>query len=459
MNIKRKLTSGKKTKMVSRRKKSIILSTFFILSVACNLFFIFHMEKTNNHGTTNKLYANAASTEDVTLNDEINEIIENETNNDSIINDSVDSLHEETIQTYTSVEARAATQVSVDYVKSKIVIKSTTGSTKFYISKDKQKSWELLNSNVSQNSIELELAAYMKTSDVVLYFKGDKDLTPVELKIPKEEANLKVTYKVANSRGMLVFENPKGGALEYRTSATGYWMDHNSNVFYTDAYDDTGMTLQFRTKATANKRAGKIINAKIPKRPTAPSVKVDFKKMMITGLKKGVTEYRIGSNTKWETFNPKDSKTQGLSLYDILSNGTVSNTTLLNANSIEFRNIADGKKVSSAVRMLDFNQQAPAPNMNSFLNGSTLTIPDASKDKPYEYLVLQSTELLNMDVRTAKWMKVTSPKSILIKKTGNTITVPTNVVFVRLAAVTDKQTSKLTPPSLYSQKVIEKLTN
>lgn len=459
MNIKRKLTSSKKTKMESRRKKSIILSTFFILSVACNLFFIFHMEKTKNHGTTNKLYANAASAEDVTLNDEINEIIENESNNNTVINDLDDTLHEEKIQTYSSVEARSTMQASVDYVKNKIVVRSNTGSTKFYISKDKQKSWELLNSNLLQNSIELELAAYMKTSDVVLYFKGDKDLTPVELKIPKEEANLKVAYKVANSRGMLVFENPKGGALEYRTSATGYWMDHNSNVFYTDAYDDTGMTLQFRTKATVNKRAGKIINAKIPKRPNAPSVKVDFQKMMITGLKKGVTEYRMGSNTKWETFNPQDQKIQGLSLYDILSNGTVSNSTLLNANTIEFRNIADGKKVSSAVRMLDFDRQAPAPYMNSFLKGSTLTIPDASKDKPYEYLVLQSTELNGMDVRKVKWMKVTSPKSILIKKTGNTITIPGNVVFVRLAAVTNKQTSKLTPPSLYSQKAIEPPTN
>lgn len=448
MNLKKKLDEKNTIKKVRNKRKSVIFSTLFILSVICNLIFVYNMEANEESNSNNKLRVNAADVNERTIEDE-------KTDDVGLAESLQNTKTNGTVQTYAAAETRAGVVVSIDYAKSKIKV---SGSTKFYISKDKQKSWELLNSKVENNSIELELAAYMKTSEVVLYFKGDKDLTPVELKIPKEETDLKVSYKVNGSNGLLVFENRKGALLEYRTSTTGYWIDQNSDIFETTAYDDTGMTLQFRTKATVTKRAGKIINAKIPKRPSAPSVKVDYQKMEITGLKKGITQYRVGNTTTWTTFNPSDSKEKGLSLYKVLSNGTVSNTTQLNANTIEFINKIDGKKVSSAVKLLDFNKQPLAPNIDAFLSGSTITIKDASKDKPYEYVVLKTTEVKDMNPLTAKWKKVTSPKSIIIRKTGNATTIKGDVVFVRLAAVTDQKTAKLTPPSLYSQKVIESTT-
>lgn len=450
MDVKKKQNGNNKIKKVRYKRKSVIVSTLFILSVICNLILVYNMETNEENKTKNKILVNAADiSEDVTSDDF--DVIQVE-------QDTEGSLTENTVEPYASSRSVSGLQSNIDYVKSKIILTSSNGSTKFYISKDKQKSWELLNSTVKGSSTELELAAYMKTSEVVLYFKGDKDLTPIELKIPKEETDLKVTYKVSGTNGSLVFTNRKGALLEYRTSATGYWIEHNSDTFDTSAYDDTGMTLQFRTKATTNKRAGKIVNAKIPKRPSAPTVKVDFQNMEITGLKKGNTQYRVGNNSTWTTFNPSDTKVKGLSLYDILSNGTVSNTTQLNANTIEFRTIIDGKKVPSAIKLLDFNKQPSAPNIDGVLSGSTITIKDASKDKPYEYVVLKTTEIAEMNPKTAKWKRVTSPKSIIIKKTGNATTIKGDVVFIRLAAVTDAKTSKITPPSLYAQKVIESTT-
>lgn len=340
--------------------------------------------------------------------------------------------------------------VSVDYTTNIVKITQGSGSsTKFYISSDKKKTWELINEDATATNCTLSLSGYLKSSGVTLYFRGNNDIEPVALVIPKETTNIKITYQSK----ALVFENftPTTTAiLEYRVSENTDWADYTSrtSINFTD-YERTGITLEFRVKATTTVPAGKIISVKIPKRTKGPSVKADLSKMVITGLKSGSTQYRVGNSTKWETFQPTDTKVKVLSLYDLLSNA-VKNSPFP-VSTIDFRTAATDKKPASAVISLQILAQPVAPT-NFKVASSTLTISDASKTKPYEYTVLKSGTTI--DLTKVSWKKVTNTNSIVIKKTGSAATVAGDVIYVRTASVTDKTTKVTTPASAYATFVI-----
>lgn len=451
-----------------RVKRSVLVSACLILLVLSGLFFTNHQEGKYKDPSNNNLIVAAADVisvtpmlEDVAEEDMISAaaMIEAVEAKDAIV-----SMAEKAAATPTPTVTPTPTPIGsmvgvfVNYKDSKILLKAGSGgSTKFYISKDKQKSWDLIAESKSGQTVSVELAGYMKSSETTLYFKGNKDIAPREVVIPKEETNLDISYELEYGEVYgevtkvvkLVFENVTG-VLEYRKSASESWKDYIAKDFKTSDYEDTGITLQFRTKATEEKRAGKIVNVKIPKRPSAPSIKVDYAKMQITGMKYGVTQYRLGTSADWILFKPTDTKAKALSLYELLK-VTNNNTERFPATTIEFRTIATEKKVASSVRVIEIKQQPSAPFIADLKN-FTLTIADASKDKPYEYVVLQAHE--TFDLTKAKWKKVTSSKPILIKKTGNATTIPTDKVYVRLAAVTDKETKQVTPPSLYTVKPV-----
>lgn len=346
--------------------------------------------------------------------------------------------------------------VTINYKTNKINVQAGSGGSKrFYISTDKQKNWNLIYESVNgtSTSINIELDGYLKSSETVLYFKGNKDIAPVMVTIPKEPNDLDIDYKVINNKGTIVV-NKTSALIEYRVNSASNWRDYTT--INTELYEDTGITLEFRTKAAETIRAGKIVKVKIPKRPAAPSIKVDYKKMEITGLKYKAMQYRVGDGN-WQLFEPQDSKAKSLSLYSLLLPGvTDTNSQPLKQTTIEFRALPTDKKVASAVKLIEITAQPSAPGGTVVLNNSTLTISDASKDKPYEYVVLQTTETI--DITKAKWIKVTSNKAIVIKKTGNATTIQGDKVYVRLASYTDKQTKQVIPPSLYRVIPITKVT-
>lgn len=337
--------------------------------------------------------------------------------------------------------------VSLNYITETITIsKGSRNSTKFYISQDKQKTWEVID-NVNG---KLDLTIFMKTSDHVLFIKGDKDKKVVEVKIPKEDGSLKVNYSVEAGVGKLNFTNAVG-SLEYRKGANGAWKVYSGTLDLSD-YEINGYTLQFRTMASVSARAGKIVNVKIPKRQTPPTIKVDYSKYALSGMKTGETQYRIAGSGTWITFEEKKIKTLDLSKI-LLPKDASPNTLPIPAATLEFRNIGTDKKVASGIRIVEVLEQPVAPNeTNIKLNTNKISFLDASSSKPYEYVVLHTKE--EVDMMTAKWKKVTSPKEITISKVGSASTVPGDVVYYRLASSKDKDTKDIIPASMYSSIVI-----
>lgn len=338
--------------------------------------------------------------------------------------------------------------VQYDFINDYLYIKpGGSGSTKLYFSQDKMKTWERI---MNGNGL-IDLSIFLKTSDNIIYVKGNLDKNIVAITLPKEEKDLKVTYYVDKGIGKLKVENQKG-LLEYRKGTNGDWRDYAGYLDLT-SFEITGYTLQFRMKATANERAGKIVSVKVPKRQAPPRVKVDYSRMEISGLKAGSTLYYKTGESNPRTFAPADSKVKTLSLYDLLFNQSIApNSQRLPAGSIEFQTAADEKKIASAIVLVEFEEQPLAPEGKIVLDKTTVTFPDATKTLTYEYTVLHASEKLELSA--AKWTKVSSNKPFEIKKVGKASPAPGDIIYYRLSSTTHKETKVVTPASMYSKVII-----
>lgn len=349
-----------------------------------------------------------------------------------------------------------AVAVKLNYETETITVSKGNGnSTRFYYSLDKNKSWNL----IENSSGVMNLTVFLKSSANTIYFKGNNDDASVEVVIPKEENNLKVSYYVEGDKGKLKFENVTRPYLQYRKGTNGEWITITPQTSLDlSSYEITGYTLQFREKVTEAKRAGKIVNVKIPKRQNTPSIKVDYSKFILSGLKAEETQYRLSGSSTWIDFKPTDSKVKTISLAQLILGSNAAQNTPIPGKEIELRTVGTDKKVSSAILVIKTNTQPLAPNdTNIKLTGTTLAFTDASKTKPYEYVVLHANETL--DLTKAKWTKVSSSKDIVIKKVGTATPVPGDIVYCRLASTTDTKTKEITPASLYVTKTITSIVN
>ncbi len=324
--------------------------------------------------------------------------------------------------------------VTIDYLEETArVTAGPANSTKFYVSKDKMKTWESIEPNSP-----MDISAILSTKEVTLCFKGNKDTLPAEVVLQKEDSSLKAVYSVFNGAGRILLTGTNF-PIEYRKNTSSQWKPVGSTTFLTALYETYGTTLYFRTTADVSRRAGKIVSVKVTKRPSAPSVKLDGSKLYITGLKAGETQYRVGDSTVWIDFAPADAKLKTKDLKDFL--GTESNSAI-KAGVIEFRTKYDDgkKKLASSVRIIEVPAQPIAP-ANVTIAGTTITSQDTDKKKYYEYAVVTGTAALN--AATAKWSSFTSAKPVIVKgaNVGDRI-------YVRAKSYTDKETKLVIPASL-----------
>jgi len=276
------------------------------------------------------------------------------------------------------------------------------GSSKFYISTDKMKTWENLG-----NTTTIDLSSIISSKAVTIYFKGNKDTNPLKVDLPGEDNSLKVKYEIVNGEGRIVISGTSY-PVEYRKGNNGSWKTASNNMS-TSLYEIKGATLHFRTVATATRRAGKIVSVKIPKRPAAPSVSLDPDKLYIKGLKPGQTQYRVGDSLNWITFTASDNKTNTLDLSALLTPGA--NNTIP-AGIIEFRTLGSDKKLHSAIKTIEIKAQEPAPN-NVSLTGNALIISDSDVKRNYEYAVVSQNTAVDLK-NIKKWVKVTAGNNPII---------------------------------------------
>lgn len=335
-------------------------------------------------------------------------------------------------------------KVQIDLLEeTAIVTAGPGGSTKFYISTDNMKTWEYID-----YASAIDLSGIMSSKPVTVYFKGNKDTNPLKVDLPGEDNSLKVKYEVVDGVGRIVFSN-SSLPVEYRKGSNGVWKSASNNM-PTIQYELKGASLQFRTVATASRRAGKIVTVKIPKRPAAPSVSLDASKLVIKGLKAGQTQYRVGDATNWTTFSPPDGKSNSIDISALLP----SSNNLIPAGTIEFRTLGSNKKVHSAIKVIEILPQAAAPS-NVNLVGKILTISDSDTKRNYEYAVVPLGTAI--DMKKLKWKTVTSKSPVTIKRDKGDVLIGDKVL-VRIKSTTDKNTKQLILPSAYIELTVTSLT-
>ncbi|MGB4659441.1 MAG: hypothetical protein WBI07_09690, partial [Mobilitalea sp.] len=178
----------------------------------------------------------------------------------------------------TTVTTGTQVGVVVDYLEETAVVTAGTGgSTKFYISTDNEKSWEMIETYGI-----IDISSMLAKKEVIVCFKGNKDTATNKVTLQAEDSTLKATYVVTNGVGSITFNTT--AQLEYRKGANGKWKT-TSGTMSTMMFEIKGATIFFRTPATTIKRAGKAVSVKVSKRPTAPSIKIDGGKLNISGLK------------------------------------------------------------------------------------------------------------------------------------------------------------------------------
>lgn len=337
-------------------------------------------------------------------------------------------------------DAGTSVVVEVNYMNETATITAGPGgSTKFYITVDKKLvTWDL----VETGSV-VDISTYLSSKSVSVFFKGDKDTKPTELKLLPEDKTLKITNDIVERK--ITYSVASGIVVEYRKGTTGNWMDATTGM-PTSIYSLRGITLYFRTKATKDLRAGKIVTVKIAKAANAPTIKVDGSKLEIAGLKKGASEYRVNGGPVWSTFEPVNPKATTLSLNTYLSQ---------TKTNIEVRIKATDKKIASKIRNIDILKQPELVDEKVKVEKSSLTISDASSSKKYEYTIVKAGKEISLP--TAKWTGITSTKSIVVKKVGKDELAIGDKLYVRIASYTDKEKNVILS-STYKEYAISELT-
>lgn len=324
--------------------------------------------------------------------------------------------------------ANAALVITPNYANQTVNITSNGGSTKFYMSTD-NKNWELIDAG------DLDITPYLTTKAVTLNFKGNKDAA-TSIILPAEEKSFVPLYKIVAGVGKIEYSSNLG--VQYRNGPNGIWQSVTGGAISTSMFEVRGATLFFRTTPTATVRAGKIVSVKVPKRPTAPSAKLDYTKLCITGVKANETKYRIGDNLTW-TLVPVVNGANYIDVSTLLGGSTAANVAIP-AGTIELMTSGNDKKLNSAVRVIEVPLQPTLDPSIVSLTGTTLKVTDTTKT--YEYTKIAVTDTL--DFNKARWTTIPSSGIAIVKNT-----VVNDKIYVRIKSTTDKTTKIVSLPSTY----------
>ncbi|MDF2540052.1 MAG: hypothetical protein K0S76_3073 [Herbinix sp.] len=328
-----------------------------------------------------------------------------------------------------------AVNVSVNYIDETATVSSgPAGSTKFYISIDKQKTWEDIPLEGGNGVVDI--SGLLSSKAVEIYFKGNKDTGVKTYTLLAEPNTVTAAYVVKYGSGYIDYKTTST-PVEYRKGPNGQWKIPPVS-FPTAIYEIKGATLQFRSVATKDIRAGKVITVKIPKRPAPPSVKVDGSKLLISGIKANETQYYDPNPAIGWKYVTTDKNVKTISLYDLAKISSTAYNTPLTAGAYEFRNYVPDKKVISGAKLVEVPLQPTCPTSMK-IEGSTVTITDDAK-RAYEYCKLSSTTPYN--AATMKWSSIQANKPTIISKAS-----VSDIIYVRLKSTVDKQTKVVTPAS------------
>lgn len=342
---------------------------------------------------------------------------------------------------FSSKRVNAASSISIseiNYEESTITLQANSGDTAVYFSDSNQKKWLKVPGTLSSdNKITMDISWISVSSNYTITFKGDSSTTVVSVTIPKQVTTFKATFNKV--KGTMAFTNASSRTIEWRKKDSATWTTvpcTNGSIDY-DALSESlgflytkGATIYFRlapvngTGSSVGLRASKEISVSIPKKTSAPSVKVDGSKFIIA-VKSGMAYRLVDSDGKptgdgsWTTIKSSSN----LKLSSIASKAMY--TTEANASSqeevyIQFRTNPTSTTQVSLTKTLTVPTQEGPPDVDDYgitfeyTSSSTLalTVEAASSTQPFEYTIIEDDDTL--DYTEATWTSITSSTAISI---------------------------------------------
>lgn len=364
--------------------------------------------------------------------------------------------------------AETATTVSIgtiDYEKLIMKVYKNGNGVVFY-STDNKSTWNEVEGPVytdagSKTYIEADISWVSASSEVTVYFKGNKNTNVISVTFPKMSTSFKVKYDKAS--GEFTFSG-NDSATEflwrkstdynwYRVSFTESDTTYKNFIETVDSLRFKGCKIVFRLgqqlgtdENDPGERPSREITIAIPKMASAPNVKVNVKKLIVNT--KDTMEYYDETSKTWVSCE-KNMKVSELAPSVMLDKGG-KNTV------IKIRVAATSKKGYSQTALLSIDGQTAAPVLGTDIRYEiqadrklAITFVKASALIPIDYCIVK-TGAESFDAATAKWKTV---KNANKKITFSEKSVPDgSTVFFRFTGINANATKgiSLKLPSAYA---------
>ena len=394
--------------------------------------------------------------------------------------------------------AASVTITDIDYDNLTMTIQGNAADSQiFFATSASAAIWdEVPGSLDDKHRIVMDISFVSLTSNYTLYLKGDRSTDPIKVVFPKQNTAFKVTHNKADHTLRMV-NLGSAKTVYYKKSTSEDWILYNYNdsqaqkemANLIETLCLKGATLQFRagqirgeSQSNTGTRPSNPFSLTIPKRASAPAVKLDYDKL--TFNMKKTYEYKRPEEEIWTT-----AATTSLYLEDALPNAmhdayvnTVINDPSLEPGdtlSIDVRIKATSSRVASQTKTIavpgqektyitytDENTGETKNHIYLEYTGSeqcrikfeTLAIKDAfgrdvtlsvpSSSNVYEYTVVKKGEALN--THTANWNSITSATTNLTKSkvpTGSSLYIRKKATSTAVASTTEQLAANITYPN------------
>ncbi|MCR5830117.1 MAG: hypothetical protein K6F93_07230 [Lachnospiraceae bacterium] len=285
------------------------------------------------------------------------------------------------------------------------------GNTIIYSSLDNKKTWSEIDGVIVGDKLIMDIQFASSASDVNVWLKGDKDSKVIKVVIPKQSSTFKAKYD--RGTGTIVMSG-------YEDRTTFRWHKSTDDNYQTVSFDTNNASYRkfeneiekLTTKGAKimiglpgrngtgiddmGVRPVKEVTVTIPKRSSAPNVKINVTKLTLNTRDK--MEYQvIGSGDDWKTC------TKNMSVSDIAPSVLYENGSKTVA--IKFRNAATSSRPASLESFVTIKGQNAGPAVGTSgkdvkieagtgkLAGKTIiTFNTASKTAPVEYKIVKPNE-------------------------------------------------------------------
>lgn len=366
-----------------------------------------------------------------------------------------------------AVSSRGALTAYIDWDRQDLKLVSTSGDEYFYISDEKQKTWDEVEAEKTtgtqstaycdlswiNKAYQLNIKGEKNPSDIITITVAAPRVLKAKFAIVNEAPTLTMTVTETIDKKKVTTElNPaSASSVQWRKGTMGLWQPYSTLDL--QRYLTKGVTLNLRLAGECSTDAAKcylpskVASVKVTKKANAPSVKVDMKKLTL-GVKKG-QEYVLSTDvTRSAVINVSDKLYANPALSDIAYKALEGDGYIkpFKAFTVKVRTASTTKKAASKWKLISYPAQrttaASALTAKYEVNGgnSGATLKN-NTTYDIQYFIASDTRIQSVLAaeinEKTKWSTVKAGKEVKCKSRSSVIMTTGTAIFFRYAEEKD----------------------